>query len=211
MEKSAGYDGTVYQIADHVRAPYPLPDRDIPILIGTWGKKLSAVAGEIADEVKIGGSANPDVIPVIADYIAVGETKAGRETGSVGVVIGAVSVIDDDREQARMMARKAVSLYMPIVSKLDPTVQIDPDLMKQVQDHVNAGDDDAAANLISDDILERFAFAGNADDIIRQCERLFDAGAKRVELGTPHGVTESAAGIHIIGKQVIPALKAYLS
>lgn len=207
---SAGYQGHVYQIADHVRAPYPLPERKIPILIGTWGKKLAAVAGELADEVKIGGSANPDVIPVMADYIGKGETQAGREKGTVGIVIGAVSVIDEDREQARLMARRAVSLYMPVVSKLDPTVEIDPELMQRVQAHVNAGEDDLAAQLIPDEILEQFAFAGNADDIIRQCERLFDAGARRVELGTPHGVKESATGIHILGKQVIPALKAYL-
>lgn len=207
---SVGYDGKVYQIADHVHAPYPLPDRKIPILIGTWGAKLSAVAGELADEVKIGGSANPDVIPVIAGYIAVGEEKAGRKKGTVGVVVGAVSVIDEDREQARRIARKSVSLYMPVVSQLDPTVEIDPELMGRVQAYVNAGEDDLAADLIPDDILERFVFAGNADDIIRQCEKLFDAGARRIELGTPHGVSESATGIHIIGKQVIPALKGYL-
>jgi 5,10-methylenetetrahydromethanopterin reductase len=205
-----GYQGEVYQIAEHVRAPYHLPDHDIPILIGTWGKKLAAVAGELADELKIGGSANPDVIPVIVDYLAVGEAKAGREKGSVGIVIGAVSVIDEDRDQARLMARQSVALYMPIVAKLDPTVEIDPELMARVQDHVNAGESDEAAKLIPDDILERFAFAGNANDIIRQCEQLFDAGAHRVELGTPHGVNQSATGIHIVGKQVIPALKAYL-
>lgn len=207
--KSGGYQGQVYQIAEHVRAPYHLPEQEIPILVGTWGKKLSAIAGELADELKIGGSANPDVIPVIADYIAVGEAQAGREKGTVGIVIGAVSVIDEDREQARTMARRAVSLYMPIVSKLDPTMKIDPELMQRVEKHVQAGEDDLAGKLISDDILERFAFAGNADDIIRQCERLYDAGARRVELGTPHGVKESATGIHIIGKQVIPALREW--
>ena len=208
--KSGGYQGEVYQIADHVHAPYPLPDHDIPILIGTWGKKLAAVAGELADEVKIGGSANPDVISVIADYIAVGEAQAGRPKGTVKIVIGAVSVIDEDREQARLMARQAVALYMPIVAKLDPTVEIDPDLMARVQHHVNAGESDQAAQLIPDDLLERFALAGNANDIIRQCEQLFEAGAHRVELGTPHGVNQSATGIHILGKQVIPALKEYL-
>ena len=61
---SAGYDGRVFQIAEHVRAPYPLPEGDIPLQIGTWGRKLAALAGEIADELKIGGSANPDIIPV---------------------------------------------------------------------------------------------------------------------------------------------------
>jgi len=209
--ESAGYSGRVYQIAEHVRAPYPLPARRIPLQIGTWGEQLAALAGEIADEVKIGGSANPDVIPVIADYIAAGEARSGRERGAVNIVIGAVSVVDDDRDAARWIARKAVSLYMPIVSRLDPTLSIDPDLMSRVQSQVEAGDDDAAARLIPDDILDRFIFAGDPADIIEHCARLYDAGAQRVELGTPHGVSEAAAGIRLIGEQVIPALKPYLS
>lgn len=207
--ESVAHAGRVFQIAEHVRAPYPLPDADIPLQIGTWGENLSALAGELADEVKIGGSANPDVIPVIADYIAAGEARAGRDSGSVKLVIGAVSVIDEDRDRARWQARKAVSLYMPIVSELDPTLDIDPELMRRVQAHVNAGDDDAAARLIPDDILDRFMFAGAPADIIAQCEGLYDAGAQRIELGTPHGVNEAATGIHLIGKKVIPALETY--
>ncbi len=204
--ETAGYAGQVYQIADHVRAPYPLPRAKIPLQIGTWGEKLAALAGEVADEVKIGGSANPDVIPVIADTIAVGEARAGRAKGAVKIVIGAVSVIDEDRALARWIARKSVALYMPIVSRLDPTLEIDPELMTTVQAHVNAGDDDAAARLIPDDILDRFVFAGNPGDVIKQCERLYDAGAGRIELGTPHGAREAATGIHLIGQEVIPAL-----
>ena len=183
----------------------------IPLQIGTWGPKLAALAGEVADEVKIGGSANPDVIPLIADYIAIGEAGTGHPTGTVDIVIGAVSVIDEDRDAARWQARKAVSLYMPIVSKLDPTLEIDPELMTRVQAHVNTGDDEAAARLIPDDILDRFIFAGDPADIIAHCERLFDAGAQRIELGTPHGLREAASGIHLIGKKIIPALRAYLS
>ena len=208
--ESAGYAGRVYQIADHVRAPYPVPQAKIPLQIGTWGEKLAALAGEVADEVKIGGSANADVIPVIADTIAVGEARAGRAKGTVKVVIGAVSVIDEDRELARWIARKSVSLYMPIVSRLDPTLEIDPELMAAVQARVNAGDDDAAARLIPDDILDRFIFAGNADDVIEQCEGLYDAGAGRIELGTPHGARAAATGIHLIGQRVIPGLAHFL-
>lgn len=208
---AAGYAGAVYQIAEHVRAPYPLPDAQIPLQIGTWGRKLAALAGEIADEVKIGGSANAAVIPLIADYIAAGETRAGRARGSVNVVIGAVSVIDDDREAARWMARKAVTLYLPIVSRLDTTLEIDPDLMARVQGRVNAGEHEAAARFIPDEILDRFIFAGAPRDIIEQCGRLFDAGAQRIELGTPHGVDEAATGIRLIGEQVIPALQEYRS
>ena len=109
------------------------------------------------------------------------------------------------------MARKAVTLYMPIVSKLDPTLEIDPQLMTRVQACVKAGEDDQAAQLIPDDILDRFLFAGAPADIIAQCERLYAAGAQRIELGTPHGVTEAAKGIHLLGQQVIPALQGWLS
>ena len=205
--ESAGIAGEVFQIEQHVRAPYPVPAHAIPLQIGTWGRRLARLAGELADEVKIGGSANPAVIPVIADYIAVGEARAGRERGTVKIVIGAVSVIDEDREAARWMARKSVALYMPIVSRLDPTLEIDPELMRRVQSRVQAGDAEGAARLIPDEVVDRFVFAGAPADIINQCERLYDAGATRIELGTPHGARDSAVGVKLIGEQVIPALR----
>jgi 5,10-methylenetetrahydromethanopterin reductase len=70
---------------------------------------------------------------------------------------------------------------------------------------VNQHDDAAAARLISDDLLECFAFAGNAADITRQAEALFAAGATRIEFGTPHGLPPQN-GIRLLGEQVIPHL-----
>jgi 5,10-methylenetetrahydromethanopterin reductase len=206
--REGGYNGEVYQLAPHVRAPYPLPSpsQSIPILIGTWGRKLCALAGEIADEVKVGGSANPDIVPVIRDYIASGERAAGREAGSVGVVMGAVSVIDEDRDAARQAARRSVALYLPVVAALDPTVQVEPELIARLRVLANQQGWDEAAALISDDLLDRFAFAGNANDMINHASRLFQAGASRVEFGTPHGLTQSETGLRILGEQVLPEL-----
>ena len=208
--ESAGMDGRIFQIAEHVRAPYPLPEQRIPLQIGTWGARMAALAGELADEVKIGGSANPALIPWMAEQISRGEARSKRARGTVHIVIGAVSVVDDDRDAARFAARKAVALYMPIVSQLDPSTEIEPALMQRVAALVAKGDTAGAARLIPDDILDRFAFAGDAADIIQQCERLFEAGAQRIELGTPHGVAESARGIRLIGEQVLPGLRSWL-
>lgn len=208
--ETGGYQGEVFSLAEHVRAPYPLPENadDIPVLIGTWGPKLCAVAGEIADEVKVGGSANPDVVPVIADMIAVGEAQAGRERGSVGVVMGAVTVVDEDRQQARQAARRAATLYLPVIAQLDPTVQIDPALLDRLRISAERGEEEQAAGLISDALLDRFAFAGDADDLIRQADALFAAGASRVEFGTPHGLHQAETGLRLIGERVLPALRA---
>lgn len=203
---SGGYHGRVYRLAEYVKAPYPLPAEPIRVMIGTWGARLCALAGEIADEVKVGGSANPDVIPVMQSYIAEGERKAGRTSGTVGVALGAVTVVDEDRERARQAARRAAVLYLPVVVPLDPTVEVEPGLIARLRDHANCQEFDAAARLISDDLLDRFALSGNANDIIRQCEALFTAGATRIEFGTPHGLNPEA-GIRLLGEQVIPALK----
>jgi 5,10-methylenetetrahydromethanopterin reductase len=159
---------------------------------------LCALAGEIADEVKVGGSANPDLIPVIRGYIG---------NDRVGVCLGAVTVIDEDGAQARRAARRAAALYLPVVAPLDPTVSIEPELIARLKFQVEANDLDAAARLISDDLLDRFAFAGSPDDVIRQCERLFAAGASRIEFGTPHGLP-SAKGIRLLGERVMPALRS---
>ncbi len=205
--RTGGYTGEIYQLAPYVRAPYPLPQKRIPLLIGSWGKKLCALAGEIADEVKIGGSANPDVIPVIRGYVAVGERTGGRAEGSLDIVIGAVCVVDKDRERARAAARRSVAMYLPVVAPLDPTVQVEPELVTRLKTAVEANRLDEAAALISDELLEKFAFAGNPDDLIRQAERLFAAGASRIEFGTPHGLP-SDVGIRLLGERVIPALRS---
>lgn len=195
--KTGGYEGEVYRLAAHVRAPYALPGEQVPILIGTWGRALCAVAGEIADEVKVGGTANPELMPVIRLYI-------GNER--VGICAGAVTVVDDDRDLARATARKAVAMYLPVVAPLDPTVTVEPELIERLKAVVERGDEAEAAGMISDELLERFAFAGNTADIVRQAERLFAAGASRIEFGTPHGLP-SAEGIRLLGEQVIPALR----
>jgi 5,10-methylenetetrahydromethanopterin reductase len=203
---SGGYDGQIYRLAEHVKATYPLPSRSIPVMIGTWGAKMCALAGEIADEVKVGGSSNPDIVAVIRGYIAEGERKAGRMAGTVGVAMGAVTVIDEDREQAHRAARQAAALYLPVTIPLDPTLQLEPDLIARLRDHANRQEFDAASKLISDEMLGRFAFSGDAKDIIQQCEALFDAGANRIEFGTPHGLRHED-GIRILGDSVIPALR----
>ncbi|MCI0714086.1 MAG: LLM class flavin-dependent oxidoreductase [Chloroflexi bacterium] len=204
-----GFAGTVYTIGSHLKIPYELPEKPVRFLVGTWGPKLCRVAGEIADEVKIGGSANPNLIPVIRRYLAQGEQLAQRQSGSTGIVLGAVTVVDEDRELARRIAKESVALYLPVVAQLDPTVEIEPNLTSRLQELVRSQNAKLAASLISDSLLDRFAFSGNVKDIIQQTMLLFEAGATRVEYGTPHGYP-SETGIRLLGKQVLPVVKKAL-
>jgi len=205
-KERAPFDGAVFRLSAHNVLQYDVPRAAVPLMIGTWGPRLAALAGEIADEVKIGGCVNPAMVSVMRARIAVGAQQAGRETDTVGIVLGAVTVVDEDGAAARRRAKEEVALYLPTVASLDPTVAVDPELLIRMETAVQHGDRRAAAALISDDLLRHFAFAGSPAEVIAHAEAIFAAGASRIEFGTPHGLTD-ARGISLLGEKVLPALR----
>lgn len=201
----AGYAGRHFRLAAHQRLNYPVVRADVPLLIGSWGRRTVRLAGARAAELKLGGSANPAMLPTARAWLAAGERAAARPIGTVHVVMGAVTIVDEDRALARGLIRRELALYLPVVAGLDPTVQVEPELLQRIAGLVARGERDAAGALISDELLDRFAFSGTPADVVAQCEALFAAGAGRIEFGTPHGVT-ARSGLRLLGERVLPAL-----
>ena len=193
----SGYEGARFSLSQGNRLRYPILRPKVPLLVGTWSPRLAAFAGEAAQELKVGGSANPDVVPVLREWV---------ENPDVRIVLGAVTVVDEDGDRARKIARREVAMYLAIVAELDPTLALEPELVSRVRALVAAGDDEGAGALISDDLLDRFAFAGSPEQIANHAEAAFDAGAARVEFGTPHGAPERR-GIDLLCAEVLPRLR----
>jgi 5,10-methylenetetrahydromethanopterin reductase len=160
------------------------------------------MAGEVADEIKIGGSANPAMVGVLRPALAAGSRQAGRDPDAVGICLGAVTVVDQDRRAARPRARREVAPYLPVVAGLDPST--DPAWLARIKAADARGDVDAVIRDISDDVLDRFAFAGTPADLVRQVEAIAQAGATRVEFGTPLGA-DPVAAIGLLGDYVLRA------
>lgn len=201
----AGFHGEVFQLAPRTRLRYPTHRADPPLLIGAWGPQTVSLAGRLAQEIKIGGTANPAMVAVMRERLAPGEIAAGKAPGSVGIVVGAVTVVDTDGAAARRLARREVAMYLSVVGDLEPTVEVPQELLAQVKSHVAAGDHERAGTLIPDELLDLFAFSGTPEHVAEQAQRLIDAGVSRVEFGTPQGI-EAGRGIELIGQRVLPAL-----
>jgi 5,10-methylenetetrahydromethanopterin reductase len=148
----------------------------VPLLVGTWGERTAAWAGTVADEIKIGGSANPDLVPVVRGWVGAPDVRA---------VVGCVTVVDEDGAWARECARAAVAPYLDVVARLDPTLEL------------AAGDEPP---------LDRFAIAGTPEQAAERVIALWEAGADRVELGTPQG-RSTTAGVRLICERVLPLLR----
>jgi 5,10-methylenetetrahydromethanopterin reductase len=171
----SGFAGEHFTLAPGTGMEYEPARREIPLLIGTWKPRMAALAGEVADELKIGGCANPDMVRLMRRWIG---------NDDVGIVVGAVTVVDEDGEAARERARQAVEMYLEVVGGLDPTIDGPPP-------------------------LERFTIAGTPEEVAAHTRALFDAGVKRVEFGTPQGLT-TARGVELLCDRVLPLLAGSL-
>ena len=147
--------------------------------------------------VTLGGTANPDVVRWLKETFP-----------QINVVVGAVTVVDEDGAAAKALARREVALYLPVVAQLDPTVTIEPDRLAGIEKAAAAYDFAAASGFISDELLARFAFAGTPDEVAEQTAVLLAAGTHRVEFGTPHGKT-AQNGLKLLGERVLPAVSEW--
>ena len=199
--------GRFFPLAGGDSLRWPVLRSEIPFLLGSWGERTIRACIEHVAEVKVGGSANPDVAPHFRRLIDQAAARAGRTGEEIGIVLGAVTVVDEDRAAARALARREVALYLPIVAQLDPTVSVEPERLARLQEAAGRYDFQAAAGLISDPLLDRFAFAGTPQEVADQAAALFAAGVSRVEFGTPHGLS-TAQGLRLLGQEVLPRLRA---
>lgn len=153
-----GYEGEVFTLAEGAGLAYEPQRRCVPLLIGTWRPRAAAFAREVADEVKIGGCANPDMVRLMRSWLG--------ENGP-RIVVGAVTVVDVDGRCARERARTRVQMYLDVVGGLDPTLELAPG---------------------GEPPLEKFVIAGTPEEVAEHARALYHAGVHRVEFGDPHGV-----------------------
>lgn len=191
----SGYAGKIFTLEPGTRLSYAPMRNTLDLLIGTWGPQTLRLASRIATAVKIGGSANAEIVPFARSHLG----------AATSLVVGAVTVVDDDRAAARRLARREVAIYLDVVAELDPTFEVDSEVLARVRDRLDAGDLDAAGRAIPDAVLDRFAFAGTAAEVAAHASRVLAAGASRVEFGTPHGLTPHR-GIELLGTSVLPAI-----
>jgi 5,10-methylenetetrahydromethanopterin reductase len=157
-------------------------------------------------EVKVGGTANPVVVSRLRSVIDEAASQMERDPAGIGLVVGAVTVVDKDAASAQALARREAALYLSIIAKLDHNLNLDMDELALI-DHSTANHDyETVAQCITDDLLKKLTFVGTPDDIAEQVAMLFAAGASRIEFGTPHGLT-TERGLHLLGERVLAALR----
>ena len=105
----SGLQGERFVLEAGTVLAYPRRRESVPLMIGTWGPSTARWAGTVADELKVGGSANPDVVPVVRGWL---------EDPDVKIVLGCVTVVDEDGDWARGRARGRSSSRTSMSSRI---------------------------------------------------------------------------------------------
>jgi 5,10-methylenetetrahydromethanopterin reductase len=168
---TSGFAGDRFTLAPGAGLEYEPLRAQVPLMIGTWRPRAAAFAATVADEVKIGGTANPDLIRLMRTWLGADGPR---------IVVGAVTVIDEDRAAARARAAAEVEMYLDVVGALDRTLELGPGEQPP---------------------LEKFVLAGTPGDVAAHARSLVEAGAARVEFGTPQG------RLDLLCDRVLPELR----
>src|SRR5262249_10151138 len=154
----------------------------VPIYVAATGPRMLELAGRIADGVILMNAIAPELIRAAIAIVGEGERAAGRETGSVKIAVWAAC--HPSRQAVKFNVARAILRSIP--GEADDLTRQVAAKVKQAYDfrqHCSAEAD--FARLIPDEIVTRFAFAGEYAAIGQQVKALLACGVDEVVLAIP--------------------------
>jgi 5,10-methylenetetrahydromethanopterin reductase len=190
------------------------PIRRVPVYLAARGPRILRLAGEVADGVVIGGFARPSGLGYARDQVAQGLEQSGRSWSDLDVVSWLYVSVDDDVDKARTAVAKIVLASLitsrPILDKLGI------ELPGQLRDHLERTgwtypqlEPRAAADLLTDELLDNFSVYGTPADCVRRMTEIRGCGIDHLTfvLFAPEGSTvDDVAGR--LAVEVVPQLRA---
>ena len=178
-------------------APPPAP---VPILLGVKGPRALALAAEVADGVHCSVLASP------AHVRRVRATTSSRARADFRVIAYVLVAVSDDRAQARAWVRPLIARYLGVLhgQSILADAGLDPARTQRFRDALVARH--AAADLVTDDLVDTFAAAGTPAECRAALARWAEVGLDAVVAVVPD-TTDIVRQLERMGRELAPAWK----
>lgn len=178
----------------------------IPIYFGIVNKRMLQLSGEIADSIELGAVSHPEYTRWAVEHIKTGAKRAGRDPDSIPIHGHVLTSIDSDYDTAMALAKPLVGYYLTFLEKIMLNgTGVTEEYREQIRDAYRKGGKEAAAELITDDIINTVGAVGTPDDVINGAKRYLDTGLTHPSFWGPLG-TDGAKAIKQISQEVVPHL-----
>jgi 5,10-methylenetetrahydromethanopterin reductase len=176
----------------------------IPIYLGSMGPQSLRMSAAHYDGALLGVMCSPEFIVSRAEQIDMGLARVGRSRDQYDLGALVLTAVADDPAQALNMVRNSAAYYLAAIPDASPRLvgtDVSRDDLLSVRSRIleaeAAGRVDGPS-LIPDDLVDRLAVAGTAEDVAARLARLGNAGLDRVvahhALG-PEGVAALGAAL----------------
>ena len=192
------FEGSVYRLSAKARLMFGAPRR-VPVYLGVFGPRATAMAGRVADGIRPPGQWDPTYMSSLRDQVAAGARSVGRDPSVVRLVLQNWTCIDADRERALAAARPTLAVRLPSIGPMVEFYGIDGSEVAAARAAVQG--DRAALGGISDATVDRFMAVGDADDLARGLDRIAAAGFSDVTFSGALGPDPYAA-LEILGAEL---------
>ena len=192
------YAGEVFAVHDvALDAPLPAP---VPILLGVKGPRALALAAEVADGVHCSVLASP------AHVRRVRAATSSRARADFRVIAYVLVAVSDDRAQARAWVRPLIARYLGVLhgQSILADAGLDRARTQPFRDALMVRR--AAADLVTDDLVDTFAVAGTPAECRAALARWAEAGLDAVVAVVPD-TTDIVRQLERLGRELAPAWK----
>jgi alkanesulfonate monooxygenase SsuD/methylene tetrahydromethanopterin reductase-like flavin-dependent oxidoreductase (luciferase family) len=171
------YEGNFFKLDGRFQTAFKGPRDYIPIYIGSAGPKMTELAGEISDGWM---PTHSDILKfdLMKEDFAKGAKKANRNPNDFEVIPSMPACVDEDGT-ARQRFRENRALYIAGLSdryyKLTQRFGFGEEA-DRIKDAWDRGDYKAAANAVSDEMIDRSSIIGTPDHCRKQLEACWNAG-----------------------------------
>jgi probable F420-dependent oxidoreductase len=203
--KQIDYEGRAIQMA---WATEGVP----PVWIAGYGPKALRCAGRIGDGVIL-QFADPHLIKWCLGFVREGAEEAGRDFSKIRVMSAAPAWVSPDLAEAREHVRWFPALVSNHVADLVSRYkaeELPTELTGYIRDrkgydylhHAEVGSSNA--EFVTDDIVDRFAIVGSAEEHVRRLKELAEVGVTQFNIYLMSGDEE--ATLELYGRDVLPSM-----
>ena len=201
-------EGEVYSAASPDRRR-DLDKPAVPIAIGATGPKMLQLGGETADVVLLPTFTTPRFVEYAMGEIAKGAARAGRSVDEVPVGATLPFSVATDGAEARNAIRGLTAVY--ISNKVHnirndiilSCAELTEDEALPIAETLHDKGLDSAAELVTDEILDKLVIAGNPDEVTKKLLALAECGLRLPLLYQVLG-PERETAVRLIADQVKP-------
>ena len=194
----------------------------VPIYISATGPRAIELAGEVADGVVLQIGLHPAAVETARQHLAVGAKRAGRNPDDVELILTAATIIHNDQQEAREMARPLCvarlmedyhARWLRLAGMGTEALDLPKELWELYPDVPHAEDWEKAKRLcafLPDDLLAQLCdfigLIGTAEYCARRVQELEDSGIGHLYLMTGASYEFAHSELRAFKETIFPAL-----